>query len=55
MATKIKPNKSGILSMRLTAEDYAVLYKLGRKLGIKSAQIVKIALRKLAESEGVAA
>lgn len=38
-------------SQRLTQEDLAILALLQGKLGLKRAQVIKLAIRKLAEQE----
>ena len=44
------PNPTGI---RFTAEDKKILEALRRKLGIKPSEIVRLAIRRLAEAEHV--
>ena len=39
------------VAMKPTPEDYAIVTKLRAKLGVDSAQILRLALRKLAEAE----
>ena len=43
------------LALRPTPEDYSIVTKLRAKLGVDNAQIIRIALRKLAEAEGLKA
>lgn len=43
------------LALRPTPEDFAIVTKLRAKLGVDNAQIIRIALRKLAEAEGLKA
>jgi ribbon-helix-helix CopG family protein len=50
MAKTSKPEK---LAMRPTEDDYALVTKLRKKLGVDSSQIIRLALRKLAEAEGL--
>jgi hypothetical protein len=39
------------LAMKPTPEDYSIVTKLRAKLGVDNAQILRLALRKLAEAE----
>ena len=41
------------LNMRLTPEDVRLLGKLAARLGLKVSQVVRLAIRKLADSEGM--
>ncbi len=50
-----KPSKPEKLAMRPTEDDYALVTKLRKKLGVDSSQIIRLALRKLAEAEGLKA
>ena len=43
------------LALRPTAEDFSIAQRLRAKLGVDYAQIIRLALRKLAEHEGVKA
>lgn len=51
----VKPSKPEKLAMRPTEDDYALVTKLRKKLGVDSSQIIRLALRKLAEAEGLKA
>lgn len=50
MAKKSIPAKVGI---RPTPQDYSIISKLREKLGVDNSQIIRIALRRLAEAEGL--
>ena len=39
--------------MRAKPEDMRVLAKLESRLGLKGAQVIRLALRKLADAEGI--
>lgn len=43
------------VALRPTAEDYSIISRLRSKLGVDNSQIIRIALRKLAEAEGLKA
>lgn len=45
--------KKGNTSVRLTLEADALLKELARKLGISQTAIIEIAIRRLAEQEGI--
>jgi ribbon-helix-helix CopG family protein len=51
----VKTSKPEKLAMRPTEDDYALVTKLRKKLGVDSSQIIRLALRKLAEAEGLKA
>lgn len=52
MVTKTRPTVEQ-LSVRLIGNDSAVLAKLEKKLGLQTASIIRLALRRLAEAEGL--
>ena len=41
------------LALRPTAEDFSIAQRLRAKLGVDYSQIIRLALRKLAEHEGL--
>lgn len=43
------------ISFRATSQDSLIIRKLAGKLGIKASQVIKIALRRFAEAEGLRA
>lgn len=43
------------VSFRATAQDYKIITKAAAKLGLKTSQVIKVALRRLAESENLKA
>lgn len=46
------PAMKQTVSFRATSQDSQIIKKLASKLGIKTSQVIKIALRRLAEAEG---
>ena len=44
-----------IVAFRPTDEDFKLLARLGKKLGVGESQLLRLALRALATKEGVAA
>lgn len=43
------------LAMKPTPQDFSIVTRLREKLGVDNAQILRLALRKLAEAEGLKA
>lgn len=52
MAKKSIPSRVGL---RPNPQDYSLISKLRDKLGVDNSQIIRLALRKLAEAEGLKA
>lgn len=53
MEHPIQVMKQQTVSFRATEEDLALMRRLTSKLGIKTTQVIKIALRRFAEAEGM--
>lgn len=54
-AMAIKKEPIPRLFLRANEEDYALVVKLRKKLGVDNSQILRIALRSLADKEGLRA